>query len=403
MGMKIRMGYVSPATIEAQRKATQAKREAAKRAIDQRVSEGLATLVDAAVAKVKGEPKAPEIEEPKEKAPPPFGLNRPGCSKDFAYKLSDGKNTIDKVITVSTGDRVPMKHHSAYWESKKLFGEILKGFALQKSSPIGFYLASSERDDVVGFGNFSPAFLADDPSYLARDLAHVNAILAARGLSLVFDPFDFNRDPSGNLIYDPSEAVAESACATSPTFNAERLTVVQWHDRTTDTDACTVLRPGDHISDHLHRYFHAKKETYEKILRGYKAAAALSFASSTAGRGANFSRGYLKDYLNSIIPDMKAQPLDFFVYDSNLELRADAAVTHYASSGPNRTFFAASTAYGGNRFGCVGHGWVPEDITAEQLAHIDCRFAANGLEIRLVPRVEDNLPTNVIDLMWGRA
>lgn len=55
---------------------------------------------------------------------------------------------------------------------------------------------------------------------------------------------------------------------------------------------------------------------------------------------------------------------------------------------------------GEDGFGFENYAKLPHDLTAAQLAHKDCRLAASGLHMLLIPRDGDRIANETLAMMW---
>lgn len=99
------------------------------------------------------------------------------------------------------------------------------------------------------------------------------------------------------------------------------------------------------------------------------------------------------------------EPHAFAIYRNDVEHKGgtqfyaignDGLWHHYGRCQGN-----AFTGGDGDSYLREGFGDLPGSLTAEQLAFIDCRLAASGLELLLIPTEGEEIDAKGLSVMWG--
>jgi hypothetical protein len=312
----------------------------------------------------------------------PYGLNRPHEVLDFPYLAHSGpsdKNPKEKYISLVTGDRVPEKHEKDYISHRKHAESCMKLFALCGTAPIHFDLYAIDIDESGvnewrGRGAFTASLVWDMDRFADR-FGRIGAMLAERGL---FIRCDEERDC--NLVSDDSGKVtgfrgSVMDYAASDSDSPGRLAcgspiTIQWQQQSFDQwiMKAVVLHDGDVLPIGKGARHAERIERYSKLLA------------------------------------MDYQPHAFAVYRNDAQ---DKGGTSFFAIGEDKLWHSYGRSKGNaftgedDGYRREGFGELPGRLTAEQLAFIDCRLAASGLEFLLIPTEGEEIDSKALSVMWG--
>ncbi|EKS29389.1 hypothetical protein [Afipia felis] len=304
----------------------------------------------------------------------PYGLNRPHEVVDFPYLAHNGpedKSPKEKCISLVTGDRVPAKFEQDYIAYRE-YAEacIAEKYEPFGATPIHFDLYAIElgkdgKHAWRGRGAFDPSFVWDMERFPDR-LGRIGATLAARGLYIVLDVV---RDC--NLICDASGKVISFRGAASDYDLTEKQPRVRL------------------VADGAIRIRWEQKSFGKWIT---KAIVAHNGEALPPGKGKRYAER-VERY--SKLKDLDYRPHTFAVYDINC---SDKGGTQFYAIGKDNLWHqygrCKGNAFTGDEkadgFDLDGFGDLPGSLTAEQLAFLDCRLAAQGFEIALVPTEDED-------------
>src|SRR3569623_871636 len=313
----------------------------------------------------------------------PYGFNRPHEVIDFPYLAHNGpkdESPTEKCISLVTGDRVSEKYEGDYIRHREYAEAVLVDvFARLRVTPIHFDLYETALDETGvhkwrGRGAFGPSFVWN-MEHFPDCFGRTGAALAQRGL---YAELDIARDSNALLSPDGKfegfrnlgvdYGVANAAKPGS--LICARSLNIRWHQLSWDKWIANniVLHDGD-------------------VLQG-------GMEPRYADRLGRFSKLLATDY----------QPEMFAVYDNRCP---DKGGTQFYARGKDGLFYGhgrcAGNAFNGDKDGFErdGFGTLPYNLTAEQLAFIDSRLAASGLEMLLVPTEGEDIDYDGLSLAWG--
>jgi hypothetical protein len=311
----------------------------------------------------------------------PYGLNRPHEVIDFPYLAHNGpkdESPTEKCISIVTGDRVPEKYEKDYIRHREYAeGCSADVFKLLGVTPIHFDVYALDARDGVhewrGRGAFDSSFVWDMKRFPDR-FGRIGAALAQRGL---YVDLDIARDCNAKLNaegkfegfrsfgvdYGASNSTNPGPliCGQSLKIQWQRSSWGKWIKKN------IVLHDGD-------------------LLQG-------GMGPRYADRVARFSKLLATDY----------QPEMIAVYDNRVSVKGG---TQFYARGKDGLFYGhgrcVGNAFNGDKggFELDGFGELPHGLTAEQLAFIDCRLAASGLEMLLVPTEGEDIDYDGLSLAW---
>ncbi|MBN9602887.1 MAG: hypothetical protein J0G33_08145 [Afipia felis] len=318
----------------------------------------------------------------------PYGLNRPHEVADFPYLAHNGpkdESPKEKCISIVTGDRVPEKFEKDYiWHREYAEQAITDHFKPFGASPLHFDIYALELKDGVyewrGRGAFGPSTVWDlerFPDIFGR----FGAALAARGLYA-----NLRVEKDCNLICDATGKITNfrgaafdydfSEKGPRVRFVSDQSIKVQWQQTSFGKwiDKAVVVHDGDVLPP-------GKGARYAERLDRYSKLKALDYRPHTFA------------VYNNDAPDKSGT--QFYAIGKDMRWH------HYGHHEGN-TFVDSNKGYV-----CDGFGDLPGSLTAEQLAFIDCRLAAQGFEFVLVPtegeefNEEAATRAGLLSLMWG--
>lgn len=383
----MKMTFVHPAQLRAA-----AAKEKAKAARSQAVLDALATTAKEAIAKkakvAVAEATANVVAEVETKAKaavaeavtnateaeklPVFAADRGYRVKEFYYQIFDKKRSCH-AVTILTGTPIPKGTSEIYAESRREFSQALKDYREARIHPTRFAVLSRETSDYEGFGYLGPDFVGDDPKYLANDLAHIDAHLHPRGFKLFLaEDFGFDNDAGDYLLGSLLEGSRPDDIEIPP---ASKDIPLHFVNDVLNWNVHIKIFKGDEIPERLWYHYQLERLRYANMLK-----------SSNLG---------------------VFTPTQFVLYNARRPT-ADGSQTFYEhdpKAGTEHGFRIAhrmeKAAEAGFGFQYLGRGRMPLTwpipplnwhlifMTADDLAHISCRFAAHGFLFAVVPHVDD--------------
>lgn len=277
---------------------------------------------------------------------PEYGLNRRHRVRDITFVDGRGDTWTE---SVATGWRVPKECEAAFWAVKTLNDAIRTHHADTGDSFSHFYV--SDASGRIGHGYFDANVESEDIDYLAAKVG------ARWGLVVELARYH----PEANALDLSSYGEAREPM---PNYDCKPMSVWlrhRYYGRQLETLHFDLR---DSWPSHFSAFWHARRDVHRRI---------------TA----------------------ECRPSYFLVFDTRKRIEG-AMPLFRVRDGAYHQIGEAHAADGQNwRHDDVAWGYFDETPSPEQLAWLDCRLAARGQYLALVPDERDFVPPAIADLMAG--
>ncbi len=296
--------------------------------------------------------------------PRPFGAGHAWKAVNFRWR--EWATRQDRIIALATGMEVPATVEACkHWHAEQKHAAVVAGYYESTGQRLSdFYVCQGGKR--IGHGFFPPNVTLDDVPYFFQRLR-------AQGLEGVLAYESYDEDEFfGNIPwtacaliakFDPNEASPMPACEHGMTISFAHMEYDQ-HGKLRDNPLreCLTLLPGETMPQHFAGMYWAKLAMYRKVLAACK-------------------------------------PEAFRIYNVRYTMKEPTPLWEMRDDGHYWCVDTVADGDDGGGYYTEAHGCFDELPTAEQLAHIACRLAAQSRWVVLVPHARDRVSEEIRALM----